>query len=602
MEMLLSPTDGAPSFFDAMTSRQKGRLLFAMGVSVSEISTHVGEKRPTVESWKQRDGWEKADIFDDVTLGLRARFLTLIFKENKSNANYKEMDFLMKMLERSAKIERYRSGEGNEVDLNPKLANRNKSERKKKLKNQITQEQVEILEAKFKEIFFDFQHEWGTAVEHSRIFAMLKSRQIGATFYFALWALIDLLKTGKNKIFLSASKAQAYQFIEYIKAFTLEVIEVELTGEPIVINGPQGQATIYYLGTNALTAQGRHGDVIIDEFFWIRKFATFKKVAGAMASQKMFKQIYLSTPSSILHEAFQFWAGTDGKRKNPVEIDISKAALKNPTKCADRKTRLIVTLSEAEKRGYDRFDREDLEAEYADDEFLNLFECEFIDDTGSYFPMSIVESNMVDSWEIWDDFHPFDARPYNGEVWLGYDPSFTGDNAALVVIAPPKTSMSPYRILEVHTFKGLKASEQGLKIKKICERFNVVFIGIDNTGNGISVAEHVAKFFPQLKRLNYNPDLKIRMGLRAKELLERRRLQFDAGKLIVAKSFLSIKKALTSGQGHKTLVTTRSAETGHGDIAWAIMNGLENAPIIDITDVRVSNASRARIRVYKSKD
>ncbi|MCR4529827.1 terminase large subunit domain-containing protein [Acinetobacter venetianus] len=604
METLLSPTDGAPSFFDAMTSRQKGRLLFAQGLSVSEIATYLSEKRSTVESWKQRDGWEKADIFDDVTLGLRARFLTLIFKENKSNANYKEMDFLMRMLERSAKIERYRSGEGNEVDLNPKLANRNKDakSRKKKLKNQIAQEQFEILENTFKEIFFDFQHEWGDTIEKSEaeIFMMLKSRQIGATFYFALWALIDLLKTGKNKIFLSASKAQAFQFIEYIRAFVLETIELELTGDPIVINGPQGQATIYYLGTNALTAQGRHGDVVIDEFFWIRKFATFQKVAGAMASQKMYKEIYISTPSSILHEAYAFWAGTDGNRKNRVEIDVSHSALKRPQVCPDGKIRQIVTLTDAENAGYDRFNREALKRRYPDDEFQNLFGCQFIDDTGSYFPMSIVETNMVDSWNVWKDFYPFQPKPYEGEVWLGYDPSFTGDNAALAVIAPPKTSLSPYRILEIHQFKGLKASEQAMKIQKICKRYNVVFIGIDNTGNGISVAEHVSNFFPSLKRLNYNPEVKIRMGLRAKELLERRRLQFDAGKLVIAKSFLSIKKALTSGQGIKTLVTTRSSETGHGDIAWAIMNGLEKAPIIDITDVNISKAKKTRIKVYQS--
>lgn len=176
METILSPTDGAPLFYDAMTSRQKGRLLFAQGLSVSEISNYLGVNRSTVESWKQRDGWEKADIFDDITLGTRARFLTLIFKENKSHANYKEMDFLMRMLERSAKIERYRSGEGNETDLNPKLANRNAKPKKKKLPNQINQEQLEILEAKFKDIFFEFQHEWGQAVELSNIFIMLKSR------------------------------------------------------------------------------------------------------------------------------------------------------------------------------------------------------------------------------------------------------------------------------------------------------------------------------------------------------------------------------------------------------------------------------------------
>lgn len=592
-------TENELSFFSTMTPRQQGRILFAQGLSVAEISKHLNENRSTVESWKQRDGWERADIFDDVTLGLRARFLTLIFMNNKSNANYKEMDFLMRMLEKSARIERYRNG-GNEVDLNPKLENRNKGERKKTLKNQFTQEEIDLLTEKFNELFFEFQHEWGEAVEQSRIFMMLKSRQIGATFYFALWALINLFKTGKNKIFLSASKAQAYQFVEYIKAFVMEHTGKELKGNPIEINMPDNrQANIYYLGTNSLTAQGKHGDVVMDEFFWIRKFSEFKKVASAMASQKMYKQIYLSTPSSILHQAYAFWAGTDGKRKLPVEIDISKAGLKKPTRGADRKTRLIVTLTEAERRGYDRFSREDLEAEYSEDEFANLFECEFIDDSGSYFPMSIIENNMIDTWEVWTDYHPFDPRPYEGEVWLGYDPSFTGDKAALAIIAPPISDLSPYRILQVQQFKGLTASEQALKIRKVCERYNVTFIGLDNTGNGLAVAEHVAQFYPRLTRLNYNPEMKMRMGLRTKELLERRRLNFDSSQITVAKSFLSIKKALTSGQGAKTLVTTRSAETGHGDMAWAIMNGLENAPMIDIIDKNVNQVKKSRIRVFR---
>lgn len=598
MENTVVTTDGEKTFFETMTPRQQGRLLFAQGLSVSEISKHLKLLRSTVESWKQRDGWEKADIFDDVILGLRARFLSLIFMERKSNANYKEMDALMRMLERAAKIERYRSGEGTQADLNPKLLNRSAGERKKKLKNQISQEQLDVLEEHFKQLLFEFQKEWLNALDISSIFILLKSRQIGATYIIALWALIDLLKTGKNKIFMSASKAQAYQFIEYIKSFVMEHLELELTGDPIAINGPNGRASIYYLGTNFMTAQGRNGDVVIDEFFWIRKFSQFKKVASGMASQKMYKQIYMSTPSSILHEAYPFWAGTDGNRKNPVEIDISHAALKKPVMCVDDKTRQIVTLDDAEAAGYDRFDRKRLRSQYADDEWENLFNCQFIDDSGSYFPLKEIEPNMVDAWEIWDDFSPLSTKPYNGSVWLGYDPSFSGDNAALAVIAPPTNPMQPYRILEIHQFKGLKAHEQAQKIKKVCERYHVEFIGIDNTGNGISVAEHVERFYPQLRLLNYNPDLKMRMGLRAKELFQRHRLQFDAGSLIIAKSFLSIKKAMTSGGGHKTLVTSRSALTGHGDIAWAIMNGLENAPITDSTDASTLGLKKSRVRVY----
>ena len=49
-----------------------------------------------------------------------------------------------------------------------------------------------------------------------------KSRQIGATYYFAREAFIDALKTGRNQIFLSASKAQAHIFKTYIQQFAFE--------------------------------------------------------------------------------------------------------------------------------------------------------------------------------------------------------------------------------------------------------------------------------------------------------------------------------------------------------------------------------------------
>lgn len=57
---------------------------------------------------------------------------------------------------------------------------------------------------------------------------------------------------------------------------------------------------------------------------------------------------------------------------------------------------------------------------------------------------------------------------------------------------------------------------------------------------------------------------------------------------------------MTSGGGNKTLVTSRSTDNGHGDLAWAIMNGLERAPIVDITDPSHQGATRSRIRVFKS--
>ncbi len=111
---------------------------------------------------------------------------------------------------------------------------------------------------------FEYQLRWHRAGLEHRIRDILKSRQIGATFYFSREALLHALKTGHNQIFLSASKTQAYVFREYIIQFARRV-DVDLTGDPIVI-GNNG-AKLIFLGTNSNTAQSHNGDLYVDEIF-----------------------------------------------------------------------------------------------------------------------------------------------------------------------------------------------------------------------------------------------------------------------------------------------------------------------------------------------
>ena len=125
---------------------------------------------------------------------------------------------------------------------------------------------------------------------------ILKSRQIGATFYFAREALIDAITTGRNQIFLSASKAQAHQFKTYMQAFLNEVLGVKLTGDPIVL---WNNAELHFLGTNFRTAQGRSGNFYFDEFFWVHGFPEINKVASGMASQKRWRNCLLYTSRCV---------------------------------------------------------------------------------------------------------------------------------------------------------------------------------------------------------------------------------------------------------------------------------------------------------------
>src|SRR5690606_3113252 len=310
---------------------------------------------------------------------------------------------------------------------------------------------------------------------------ILKSRQIGATWFFAREAFIDALLTGRNQIFISASKAQAHVFKQYILQFVRDTIGVELRGDPIVLfNG----ATLYFLGTNYRTAQSYHGNLYVDEFFWIPNFEQLNKVASGMAIHKKWRKTYFSTPSAMSHEAYPFWSGEKLSKiqaKSTIKMDVSHNALKLGRLCVDRIWRQIVTIYDAEEGGCDLFDIEELRNfEYTEEEFQNLLLCIFLDDTKSVFPLQLLQRCMVDSWEVWTDLKPHAARPFgNREVWIGYDPADTGDHQGCVVHAPPAVPGGKFRLLERLQFKGLDYEQQAAEIQKLCGKYHVTHIGID---------------------------------------------------------------------------------------------------------------------------
>lgn len=493
--------------------------MYWQGFRVARIAEMLGEKPATVHSWKKRDEWDAAQPIERVESTLEARLIQLILKDPKEGKDFKEIDLLGRQVERLARVRRYEQPGGHEGDLNPNVANRNAGPRKKKGKNEYTEEQLEKLQAIFLEEMFGYQKHWYRAGKKHRIRNLLKSRQIGATYYCSREACLDGMETGRNQIFLSASKAQAHMFRQYIVAFAKEA-GIELTGDPIVL--PNG-ATFYFLGTNARTAQSYHGNLYFDEYFWTYKFQELRKVASGMAMHKKWRQTYISTPSSLSHEAYPYWSGelfNKGRAKaDKVDIDISHQALKGGRLCEDGQWRNIVTVEDALAQGCNLFDIDQLRLEYSEPEFQNLLMCEFVDDNASLFGMMMMQRCMVDSWEIWDDFKPFAARPVgNAPVWVGYDPngeSETGDNAGLAVILPPEKPGGKYRVIERQQLRGLDYEDQAEQIRQLTKRYNVVHVGIDTTGIGSSVYQLVRKFFPAAVSYQYSPEVKGSLVMKA---------------------------------------------------------------------------------------
>lgn len=566
--------------------RLKARNLFWQGYSPAEIARDLCVAYGTVDAWKRRDKWEEAPTVVRIEAHLEARLNRLIAKEAKTDRDFFEIGQLSATLERTARIQRY-SQTGKEADLNPNLEARAKGRKKKaEQKNAITEEQVAALLSAFEEGLFGYQRTWKDALKY-RVRNILKSRQIGATWYFAREAICNALETGDNQIFLSASKAQAHVFRQYIVQFVKDVTGVELKGDPIVL--PNG-ATLYFLGTNSKTAQSYHGHVYLDEYAWISKFLEFRKVASAMATHKKWRITYFSTPSTIGHEANAFWSGetfNKGKAKeNRVAFEVSHAALKGGAVGPDGTWRQMVTIRDAEESGCDLFDVDALLREYNDADFANLFMCEWVDDTASFFGFEELRKGMVDSWEVWADFQPHLERPFGDRpVWIGYDPAQSADNASIAVIAPPAVEGGKFRVLEKLNVNGADFQAQAAKIQELCSRYNVEHIGIDTTTIGAGVFEMVRQFFPRAVAITYSVEVKTRLVLKAKQLFTKRRIEFDAGWSDVAAAFMAIRRTATASGRQATFSAGRSKETGHADIAWAIMHALDRLAYTEFDNV-----------------
>jgi len=562
---------------ETASKRLKARAMFWQGYSPAEIARDLVVPYGTVDAWKRRDKWEEATVVMRVEAHVDARLARLIAKPDKTDRDFAEIGILSKVLERTARIAKFEKS-GKDGDLNPAIAGRAEGRRKKaKKKNALTDEQVRAVLDAFDKDLFAYQRTWLDAKRY-RVRNIQKSRQIGATWYFAREAIADALKTGDNQIFLSASKAQAHVFRQYIVQLVLETTGVELKGDPIVLaNG----ATLYFLGTNSKTAQSYHGHVYLDEYAWIGKFLEFRKVASAMATHKKWRITYFSTPSTIGHQANAFWSGESFNKGRPkadrVEFDVSHDALKNGAVGPDGQWRHMVTIEDAAAGGCDLFDIAALRKEYNEQDFANLFECQWVDDTAAFFGFDELTRCMVDAWDEWSDFSPLEPRPFGDRpVWIGYDPARTADNASIVVVAPPIVDGGKYRVLEKINVAGVDWQDQAARIKALTERYNVTYIGIDTSTIGSGVFEMVRAFFPLATAITYSVEVKNRLVLKAKQLVSHRRIEFDRSWSDVVLAFMAIKKTSTASGRATTFQAGRSAETGHADVAWAIMHALDH--------------------------
>lgn len=617
-------SDRAISRQVARAQRREARSLYWRGWRIRDIAAELGLAEGTISSWKNRDGWDNDPPVAIISDRIEAKVANLLDKPDLTEGDMKRIDFLMRQLERAARISKYNQT-GKEGDLNPKIANRNddkaKAKQADKRRNFLTLEQWRALLDDFHARNFEYQEDWW---EHrgERTRKIRKSRQVGATWYFAREAMakvaeavlngvgaeaLDEDERPRNQIFLSASERQALKFRREIVGWVRRVTGVELKGKIIMLDfvgqypdDEEGEATgpaidpvgFYFLSTNSATAQGESGDFYFDEYAWVHGFAELSKVASAMATHKIYKKTYFSTPSTKTHASYAFWSGEEwnkGRAKGQQQpFDISLKNLRRGAHMPDGSWQQILTIHDAVAGGLGKLvDVEELRGEYGEDEFRNLFECEDVDDAESSFPYARINPARVDSFHKWRDFRPAlldipGGRPFGDKpVWIGYDPNKQGrDDAALVVVAPPdEVGRGKFRVLDKYRLTGKDFQQQADFIKEIADRYNVVDIAIDTTGPGGSVGMLVRNWFPTARFIEYSVAVKTALVIKAQAVFRAQRIEFDAGWSDLMQALMAIRPTLTGSQRGVTYTAKRNGEIGHADLAWALLHALSNEPL-----------------------
>lgn len=540
-------------------AQTKALGLFLCQRTTNEIAQEVRVTDRTVQAWISKFEWKalRDDMPPEQVTRQRIAYLTWV--DEKTDKQLRELEILLK----------FHMGDPKKVFTGGNAKDgTNKGRKNNKVKNDVSGITKEMLDEYKHKKFFKYQlaileTKNDPALNWMRFY--LKSRQIGLTYLFAFEAFEDAVLTGDNQVFLSASKKQSEIFKNYIRMFALEIGDVDLKGKDEI--HLSNDAILNFLSTNARTGQGFNGHLYIDEAFWIPRFKQVDDLIGGVSIHDKWRTTYLSTASSIGHEAYPKWAGS--KEDN---IDISHKALKNGALGPDDIYRQIITVDDAIEGGATFFNLKRLHKKYPIKEiFDNLLRCVFLDDAQSAFNVKSLMACKVDA-DDWADVNMALARPVGRlPVWIGYDPSGVGDEAAVVVALPPKRRGGAFRLIEKLRLSGVSYQGQADEIKALCDKYNVTEIAMDVSGIGGPVSELVEIFFPRVTLIPYSINTKAHMTYKAREVIGAGRLQFDVLWDDVVHAFLMVKRSVTKNSNQPTFTAARTKDTSHADLAMAIM-------------------------------
>jgi len=563
------------------------RALYLRRATPKEIAADLNlPNARIIYYWAEKYQWADLLSHESTEEAIERRYQLLAGRNEKTDLELKEMDMLIahatKLRAQSNKHkEKLAESQGKRRDQGGSDEDDDQPRKKRQYrKNDISGLMQEDFDAFAEENLFGYQKHLRLNIAQ-QIRNILKSRQIGATWYFAYEAFENAVMTGDPQIFLSASRPQAEVFRSYIVNIAQQYFGITLTGNPIRLSNG---AELRFLSTNKNTAQSYSGHLYCDEYFWVPNFAKLNEVASAMATHDKWRTTYFSTPSAKTHQAYPFWTGEEWKQGSKKRAHVSFPTFDElrdgGRSCPDGQWRYVITLEDAINGGFNLASIDRLRNRYNETTFSMLYMCVFVDSKDSVFRFSDLEACAVET-DTWQDHNPDAARPFGDRpVWGGFDPARSGDLSCFVIVAPPILAPEKYRVLRVFSWKGMNFRWQAKQIEKLFQQYNFTYIGVDVTGIGQGVFENIQHFALRVaKPIRYDRNTKDQLVLKACDVVESSRIEWDKDQKEIPASFMAIRRTSTQSGNAMTFVADRTQETGHAEAFWAITHALHNEPL-----------------------
>jgi PBSX family phage portal protein len=198
------------------------RGLYLRRYTVAEIADALNVPKRTLYHWAATDDWDALLTHETPEQAMARRLAILVERDGKTPQELKEVELLIGSMERlqamRARELSRRAVEGvgearAEAQGGMEKRPQDGAARKRgpKVKNDVSRLTPAMFQEKFHVRFYDYQRAW-RAAQAQRNRAILKSRQVGATWYFSQEAFENAALTGDNQIFLSATRAQSNVF------------------------------------------------------------------------------------------------------------------------------------------------------------------------------------------------------------------------------------------------------------------------------------------------------------------------------------------------------------------------------------------------------